>query len=359
MRTRMYGGVRGRKTKVGGKPTFVFLLLDFSPSRMDGEASVEFFEEGLDDAFGGSSVPAFGQVASLPSSFLQGVEGLSQGLRVVTHQTIASLCHRFGMLGIGVERDARDVQEGRFLRHVSRVGHDGFRVAHQIPEGEVRLRLQNVETIGLVGPFRQLLLGISVQRSYDGRIGVCHEHVHEGGQLALVIQQGASVEGEQEVFLVVKFEAGEVVRSGHPVEVMTEVVHQEVSHEVHVFLLSTCLVEVAVGGHARGEEDVRKSVRNHAVHLLGHVEVERAGACHEVSYLDALFAGYDGAGHGRGEVVHHHHQVGRVGIELLGEGHDDACQALEEVVALHLQASVGVGHVQVFEQRWLDAPVVS
>ena len=30
MRTRMYGGVRGRKTKIGGKPTFVFLLLDFS-----------------------------------------------------------------------------------------------------------------------------------------------------------------------------------------------------------------------------------------------------------------------------------------------------------------------------------------
>ena len=30
MRTRMYGGVRGRKTKVGGKPTFVFLLLDLS-----------------------------------------------------------------------------------------------------------------------------------------------------------------------------------------------------------------------------------------------------------------------------------------------------------------------------------------
>ena len=28
MRTRMYGGVRGRKTKVGGKPPFVFLLLD-------------------------------------------------------------------------------------------------------------------------------------------------------------------------------------------------------------------------------------------------------------------------------------------------------------------------------------------
>ena len=28
MRTRMYGGVRGRKTKIGGKPTFVFLLLD-------------------------------------------------------------------------------------------------------------------------------------------------------------------------------------------------------------------------------------------------------------------------------------------------------------------------------------------
>ena len=34
MRTRMYGGVRGRKTKVGGKPTFVFLLLDFSILRV-------------------------------------------------------------------------------------------------------------------------------------------------------------------------------------------------------------------------------------------------------------------------------------------------------------------------------------
>ena len=30
MRTRMYGGVGGRKTKVGGKPTFVFLLLDLA-----------------------------------------------------------------------------------------------------------------------------------------------------------------------------------------------------------------------------------------------------------------------------------------------------------------------------------------
>ena len=29
MRTRMYGGVRGWKTKIGGKPTFVFLLLDY------------------------------------------------------------------------------------------------------------------------------------------------------------------------------------------------------------------------------------------------------------------------------------------------------------------------------------------
>ena len=29
MRTRMFGGVRGRKTKIGGKPTFVFLLLDY------------------------------------------------------------------------------------------------------------------------------------------------------------------------------------------------------------------------------------------------------------------------------------------------------------------------------------------
>ena len=35
MRTRMYGGVRGRKTKVGGKPTFVFLLLDYTQATSD------------------------------------------------------------------------------------------------------------------------------------------------------------------------------------------------------------------------------------------------------------------------------------------------------------------------------------
>ena len=35
MRNRMYGGVRGRKTKVGGKPTFVFLLLDYCFAYLD------------------------------------------------------------------------------------------------------------------------------------------------------------------------------------------------------------------------------------------------------------------------------------------------------------------------------------
>ena len=36
MRTRMYGGVRGRKTKIGGKPTFVFLLLDYTLANIEG-----------------------------------------------------------------------------------------------------------------------------------------------------------------------------------------------------------------------------------------------------------------------------------------------------------------------------------
>ena len=42
MRTRMYGGVRGRKTKVGRKPTFVFLLLDYTLA----EKSL-FFRQGV------------------------------------------------------------------------------------------------------------------------------------------------------------------------------------------------------------------------------------------------------------------------------------------------------------------------
>ena len=40
MRTRMYGGVRGRKTKVGGKPTFVFLLLEYYVSKSYLEALI-------------------------------------------------------------------------------------------------------------------------------------------------------------------------------------------------------------------------------------------------------------------------------------------------------------------------------
>ena len=44
MRTRMYGGVRGRKTKVGGKPTFVFLLLDYKVKGLTGENPSVFFK---------------------------------------------------------------------------------------------------------------------------------------------------------------------------------------------------------------------------------------------------------------------------------------------------------------------------
>ena len=43
MRNRMYGGVRGRKTKVGGKPTFVFLLLDYMTTVSDGRISLAWF----------------------------------------------------------------------------------------------------------------------------------------------------------------------------------------------------------------------------------------------------------------------------------------------------------------------------
>ena len=49
MRTRMYGGVGGRKTKVGRKLTFVFLLPDFSIENEGALcASTEMFNEETD-----------------------------------------------------------------------------------------------------------------------------------------------------------------------------------------------------------------------------------------------------------------------------------------------------------------------
>ena len=47
MRTRMYGGVRGRKTKVGGKPTFVFLLLDYKDCTVPPQFLLMFIQKSL------------------------------------------------------------------------------------------------------------------------------------------------------------------------------------------------------------------------------------------------------------------------------------------------------------------------
>ena len=140
---------------------------------------------------------------------------------------------------------------------------------------------------------------------------------------------------------------------------MPEVVHQNVSHKVDVLLFGACLAEVPVGTHAGGEEDVRKSVGYHSVHFLGHIDVERAYTRHQVCYLDAFLACHDGACHRGGEVIDHHHQVGGMFLQFLCESHDDACQALEEVVAFHFQASVGPRHIQVLEERVFQALVLS
>ena len=61
----------------------------------------------------------------LPFSVQQLVERGGESEGIFAYQLVGTDAPGFGMLGIGIEGDAGDVEEGSFFGDVSRVGDDG------------------------------------------------------------------------------------------------------------------------------------------------------------------------------------------------------------------------------------------
>ena len=110
-----------------------------------GSYSFSPFHQRLYDTLGGASVPAVGQGGVLPFAVQQLVEGGGEGKGVLPDELVGSDTPGFGVLGIGVERDAGRIEEGGFFGYVAGVGHDTFGLVDEEAEVQVALRRQDVQ----------------------------------------------------------------------------------------------------------------------------------------------------------------------------------------------------------------------
>ena len=81
----------------------------------------------------------------LPFAVQQLVEGGGEGEGVLAYEFVGSDAPGFGMLGVGVERDAGHVEEGGFFGYVAGVGHDAFGLVDEEAEVQVALGRQDVQ----------------------------------------------------------------------------------------------------------------------------------------------------------------------------------------------------------------------
>ena len=125
-----------------------------------------------------------------------------------------------------------------------------------------------------------------------------------------------------------------------------------------IFGYHALLVEVAVGHHAGGEEIVGNGVHDGAVHLAGHVHVERACAGYDVRHLQSALLGDDGAAHSGGHVIYHQYDLCRMPVQLPLEGeHDGGCY-LRVVVSGDTEVGIRFPHGKVGEERGIQAGVI-
>ena len=68
------------------------------------------------------------------------------------------------------------------------------------------------------------------------------------------------------------------------------------------------------------EEQVAESVDNEAIDFLGHGDIERASACHDMCQPESSLLGYDSGSHRRCQVVNNDDGVHRVTVEIVLEG---------------------------------------
>ena len=96
-----------------------------------------------------------------------------------------------------------------------------------------------------------------------------------------------------------------------------------------------------------------------AVDFLWHLDVERAGACHEVCQLDALLLSHDSGSHCRCEVIDYDYYIGRVLLQIYLEGAHHLSRDFIEADAVDAEEDIGARYLEVAEEGALEGGVIA
>ena len=139
--------------------------------------------------------------------------------------------------------------------------------------------------------------------------------------------------------------------------VEAQVVHQDVSDHIDLGKFGSGLVGDVVVADTCREEDVAEAVDDQSVDLLGHVDVEAAGACCDVCQGDTLLLGDDGCRHGAGQIVDDDDRLRGMELEITLEFGHDLSREFVQILAVYAQKRAGFGYLQVGKEGRLKREV--
>ena len=223
-------------------------------------------------------------------------------------------------------------------------------MAGEIAELEIRQGIDNTDAAMTLDK----LTGTASQGGNDGATlssfdnGIEHEI-----EVLSVGNEGLAVEREDEVTI-----GGETGWTHPTLMVGTQRVHEDIADHIDLVHLGTFTGSDAARTDTCRKQQVGQSVNHQSVNLLGHVDVKRTRASHQMSQAQSVLLGDNSGGHGRGEVVDNDDGMGVVGLEIVFElAHNAPCE-LVEVVAVDTQEDIRTGHLEVAEECGLERGVV-
>ena len=143
------------------------------------------------------------------------------------------------------------------------------------------------------------------------------------------------------------------------VVIETQVINEDIAHHIDAALLCPLAVGDAVVAHAGGEEEVGQSVDDKTIYLFWHLDVERAGACHEMCQLNTLLLGHYCCSHCGSKVVNDNHHIGRIVFKIMLKGTHHLARYLVKADAIDIKENVRTRYLQVAEERALERRVIA
>ena len=137
-----------------------------------------------------------------------------------------------------------------------------------------------------------------------------------------------------------------------------EGIHKNVTDHIGLRLLGLFAGGDACGADTGGEEVVGQGIDDEAVDLLGHLDIERACACHEMGEADAPFLRDDSGGHRRGEVIDNDHHIDGMLIKELVELRHHLTGDLIEARADDTEIILRTGDLEIVEEGGLERGIV-